>query len=93
MQYFVLFPLSPNQGPLILPAEEGDPPVLVDEDVLFAGAESELFTREERAKILIDKGVIVPADQSSRIPGARAKLREVEAEAEQSLKQITTKKE
>lgn len=93
MQYFVLFPISPDQGPLILPAAEGEPPTLVDEDVLFAGADAEFLTREERAKILIDKGIIVPSDQANRIPGARAKLREVEAEAAASLKQVTTKKD
>jgi hypothetical protein len=60
-QYIVLMTISPDQGQLIYPAPEGEPPVIVDEAVLFA-ASSEHFTVEERAKLLMDKGVIVPAD-------------------------------
>lgn len=54
-QYIVLQPLSPEQGPLILPAQpsrnEPDvipPPVIVDETVVSA----------EAAPILIEQGVI-----------------------------------
>ena len=54
-QYIVLQPISPEQGPLILPArpsreapDEIPPPTIVDESVISA----------EAAPILIERGVI-----------------------------------
>jgi hypothetical protein len=91
-QYIVLYPISPDQGEQILPAPEGEPPTIVGEDVLFA-TPSELLTNEERAKLLIDKGIIVPADQPGKVDEARLRLPAVEAEAAASLRQITTNKD
>ena len=59
-QYIVLHAISPASGPLILPSSDGEPPVLIDEAALFASP-SEFFSVEERATILIDKGVIARA--------------------------------
>jgi hypothetical protein len=84
IQYIVLMPISPDTGPLIRPAAEGEPPTVIDADVLFASP-SEMFTAEERAKILIDKGAIVPADEFKRQERAKAKAaREAESDIAQS---------
>ena len=55
--YIVLFPISLDSGPVIHPAPEGDPPVIVDDATLFE-TPSELFSDEERATILINKGFL-----------------------------------
>lgn len=88
MQYIVLMVISPEQGQLIYPAPEGDPPTIVDESVLFA-TPSEIFSNEERARILIGKGAIVPADAPQDIDTARVRLRQTQAEAAKSLQRIT----
>jgi hypothetical protein len=87
MQYIVLMTISPAQGKLIRPAAEGEPPTLIDEAVLFAEP-SEFLSNEERARILINKGVIVPADAPGDIDTARARLRQTQAEAAKSLRTI-----
>ena len=56
-QYIVLYPISLDSGPIIHPAPEGDPPVIVDDATLFENP-SELFSNEERAQILISKGFL-----------------------------------
>jgi hypothetical protein len=86
-QYIVLMTISPSQGKLIHPAPEGEPPVLIDEAVLFAEP-SEMLSQEERARILINKGVIVPADAPEQIEEARIKLKQTEREAARSLQRI-----
>lgn len=88
MQYIVLMTLSPESGQLIHPAPEGEPPVVVDAAVLFA-APSEVFSAEERALILISKGIIVPADAPGLVDAARSKLKQTEADAARSLRSIT----
>lgn len=91
--YIVLFAISPDQGAVINPAKEGEPPVIVDEAVLLA-TPSDTHTNEERIQLLLDKGQIVPADQPERIPEAQEKLRTiVEPEAAASLKNLTTNRE
>lgn len=87
MQYIVLMEISPAQGQLIRPAPEGDPPRIIDEAELFAEP-SEFLSNEERAKILINKGVIVPADAPD-LETARAKLKQTQTEAAKSLQRIT----
>lgn len=87
-QYIVLFPISLDSGPLILPAAEGDPPVIVDEATLFESP-SEFFSNEERAQILIRMGVLAPADAPEQVSEAREKLRSTEKKAAESLKAIT----
>lgn len=87
-QYIVLFPISLDSGPLILPAAEGDPPVLVDDATLFERP-SEFYTNEERARILINMGVIVPAEAPEQIPEARKRLETTDKKADASLKAIT----
>lgn len=91
-QYIVLYAISPDQGPMIKPAAEGEPPVIVDESVLLA-TPSDTHTNEQRIQILLDKGVIVPANEPERIPEARAKLPVVEAAAAASLRNVTIAKE
>lgn len=90
--YIVLYAISPDQGAMIEPAKEGEPPVIVEEAVLLS-TPSELLTNEERIQLLLDKGIIVPANEPERIPEALAKLSTVEAEAAASLRSITTRKE
>jgi hypothetical protein len=87
-QYIVLFPISLDSGPLILPAPEGDPPVIVDEATLFSDP-SEFFTNDERAQILIRMGVLVSADAPEQIFEARQNLKTTEKKAADSLKAIT----
>lgn len=87
MQYIVLMDISPDQGAIIRAAAEGDPPRIIDEAELFA-APSELLSNEERARILIGKGVIVPADEPEQVEVVRGKLRQTQAEAAASLKLI-----
>ncbi len=76
MDYIILYPISPESGPIIHPAPEGDPPVIVSDAVLFAHP-SELLTNEERAQILINKGFIKPATAKQ---SAKAKDAEPEKE-------------
>lgn len=59
-EYVVLYPISLESGPIIKPAPEGDPPVIVTDTILFE-TPSELFSNEERAQILVSKGIIKPA--------------------------------
>ncbi len=86
-QYIVLMDISPDQGQLIRPAPEGDPPTIIDSDVLFASP-SEFLSHEERARILIGKGAIVPADAPELVEVARGKLKQTQAEAARSLRTI-----
>lgn len=86
--YIVLMTISLDSGPLIRPAPEGEPPVIVSADVLFASP-SEFLSAAERARILIGKGIIVPADAPDQVEVARAKLKQTEAEAARSLRSIT----
>jgi len=64
-QYIVLFPISPEKGPLILPAQADrnapdvtPPPVIVDETVIS----------DEAAPILIAQGVIALAPEAPAAP-------------------------
>jgi hypothetical protein len=90
MKYIVLMDISPTQGRILKAAPEGEPPTIVDAEELFA-APSEFLSVEERARILIGKGVIVPADAPEQIEVARVKLKQTEAEAERSLRTIAKK--
>jgi hypothetical protein len=86
--YIVLYPLSLPSGPVLHPALEGEPPVTIDDATLFA-APSEFFTNEERATILINMGVIVPADAPELIPEAQTHLKDTDRKVSQSLRKIT----
>jgi hypothetical protein len=86
-QYIVLMEISPDQGMLIRPAPEGEPPTIIGADVLFASP-SEMLSVEERARILIGKGVIVPVEEPEQVEVARAKLKQTQAEASRSLRTI-----
>jgi len=87
-QYIVLYAISLDQGGHALPASEGEPPTIIDEDALF-WKDSEFFSRDERERILINKGVIVPVDEPDRVEVARTKLKQTDAEAAKSLQRIT----
>lgn len=78
-QYIVLFPISLDSGPLIMPAETGEPPVIVDDATLFASP-SEFFTNDERAKILIDRGAIALAPAKAIAAAEKAKAHEPPSE-------------
>lgn len=80
MKYIVLFPISLDSGPIIRPAADGMPPVIVDDTVLFE-TPSEFFTNEERAKILMNMGAIIPVDAPDEALSNKR--------ATQSLKTIT----
>lgn len=84
-QYIVLFALAPDQGPLIKPANEGEPPVIVDEDVLFASPSD--LTNEQRAAILIARGGILPLEDVEHLDDAKAKAKKLDREADTLLRQ------
>jgi hypothetical protein len=83
-QYIVLFALAPDQGPLIKPADEGEPPVIVDEEVLFASPSD--LTNEQRAAILIARGGILPLDDAEHLDDAKVKAKKLEHEGEVLLR-------
>jgi len=64
-QYQVLQPISRDRGPVIMPAGEDMPPVVVSEDVLFADPRD--LPNARRAAILIALGDIreVPSDEAA----------------------------
>lgn len=71
-QYIVLQPISPEHGPLILPAQPdrdapdvAPPPVIVDETVISA----------EAAPILIERGVIAPVPTKAKAAKAEVELK------------------
>jgi len=70
-QYIVLQPLSPEHGPLILPAQpDRDTPDVAPEPVLV----DETVISDEAAPILIERGVIAlvstPPAQGELLPGS-----------------------
>jgi len=75
---------------MILPAADGDPPNVVEEEVIFQDP-SELLSIEERATILKNMGVIVEANKREQLAAAKVKLAATEQAAEASLKTVTTK--
>ena len=77
--YIVLAPISPDSGPLILPAPDGEPPTLIDEAVLFA-TEAEGLTTEQRIKLLVDKGIIALAPARVVTAAEKASARAVATE-------------
>lgn len=89
-RYVVLFPISLQSGEMILPAADGDPPNVVEEEVIFQDP-SELLSIEERATILKNMGVIVEANKREQLAAAKVKLAATEQAAEASLKTVTTK--
>ncbi len=72
-EYVVLAPISLDSGPVILPAEPGEPPTIVTDDELFENP-SEFLTNEERAKMLIDRHIIkvATARQSAKAAATEA---------------------
>lgn len=90
-QYIILYSVAPDQGAPINPAPDGEPPVIVGEDVLFA-APREGLSNDERADILIALGAILPIEQEDQLPEAKVKAKQLDQRANALLTQTVLTK-